>query len=62
MLAYDQSRTSEVYGGTIPLIVLATILVIIRLIARNISVAKLWWDDYVIVVALVSNDRTLCSV
>ena len=50
----NQSRISEVYGGTISLIVLATVLVVARLFARRVSVAKLWWDDYTIIAALVS--------
>ena len=51
---YDQSRAPEVYGVTISLIVLATFLVVARIIARRNSAAKLWWDDFAIVVALVS--------
>ena len=55
---YYQSRTSEVYGGTISLIALATLLVIARLAARRISAAKLWWDDVLLVAALVSRGTT----
>ena len=33
--------------------VLATIVVAVRLAARRSSAAKLWWDDYLIVLALV---------
>ena len=54
MSVYEESRVGEVYGGTIPLLVLGTLLLIARIIARKISAAKLWWDDYTIVVALVS--------
>ena len=53
-IRYDQSRVQEVYGWTISLIVLATFLVIARIIARRHSAVKLWWDDVAIVVALVS--------
>lgn len=53
MDTFRQSRISEVYGGTISLIVLATIAVGARLVARRISVVNLWWDDYLIVLALV---------
>lgn len=53
MDVYDQSRTAEVFGGTISLIILASVAVAARLAARKISVAGLWWDDYVIVLALV---------
>lgn len=58
MALYDESRTSQIYGGTISLISLATILVIARLYARKSSAANLWWDDFVIVVALVSGDQS----
>ncbi|KAL8772285.1 MAG: hypothetical protein Q9209_002497 [Squamulea sp. 1 TL-2023] len=54
MNVYYQSRQPEIYGGTISLIVLATISVAVRLIARQQSAARLWWDDFIIVVALVS--------
>lgn len=54
MSSYYQSRTSDVYGVTISLTVLATFLVIARLIARRMSAAKLWWDDLALVAALVS--------
>lgn len=53
MDVYYQSQTLAIYGGTISLIILATIAVAARLAARKISAAKLWWDDLVIVVALV---------
>ena len=35
------------------MIILATFLVVARIIARKTSAADLWWDDFVIVVALV---------
>ena len=54
MSVYYESRQSEIYGGTISLIVLATLSVGVRLFARQKSAAKLWWDDLIIVVALVS--------
>lgn len=51
---YNQSRVPEVYGATISLILLATIAVAARLVARKLSTAKIWWDNSIIVVALVS--------
>lgn len=53
MGVYYESRQSEIYGGTISLIVLATLSVVVRLLARQRSAAKLWWDDSIIVIALV---------
>ena len=64
MDVYQQSKTPELFRDTISLIVLATIAVGARLAARRISVAGLWWDDYVIVLALVrcSTDRSRSSL
>ena len=56
MDTYSQSRTSEIYSDTIPLMVLASIAVALRLAARRISVAQLWWDDYLLVLALVTKN------
>ncbi|KAL8991365.1 MAG: hypothetical protein Q9177_000206 [Variospora cf. flavescens] len=53
MDVYHQSKAPEIYGGTISLIVLATIAVVARLAARRVSVANLWWDDLTIVLALI---------
>ncbi|CAO1604627.1 hypothetical protein XANCAGTX0491_008171 [Xanthoria calcicola] len=53
MDTYHQSNVSDIYGGTISLIVLAAIAVGARLAARRVSVANLWWDDWTIVLALV---------
>ncbi|KAJ5154273.1 uncharacterized protein N7500_009712 [Penicillium coprophilum] len=45
----------RIYVGTIVSIVPATTSVILRFVARNISRAGLWWDDYTIAVSLVVN-------
>ena len=52
--AYHQNRTSEIYGVTISLMVAATMAVVFRLVARSLSAAGLWWDDFAIAVATVS--------
>ena len=44
----------RIYVGIITTIVPATIVVILRYIARYVARAGLWWDDYTIVAALVS--------
>ncbi len=41
---YNQSRVPELYGGTIALITAATIVVVLRLIARRLSTASYWWE------------------
>ena len=51
---YDQSRTEELYGGTITLTIIATIAVVLRFASRRISQASYWWDDWAIVIALAS--------
>lgn len=59
--AYHQSRTSGVYGGTITLTIIAAIAVALRLTARWISAAKFWWDDWTLVIALVSSAVPMSS-
>ncbi len=45
----------HIWVGTITTLVPATLAVILRLIARYISSASCWWDDYTIVLALVGD-------
>ena len=51
--AYDQSRIPNVYGGTIPLVIVATFAVALRLFVRSTTKAKFWWDDWILALALV---------
>ena len=51
--AAHESRTAKVYSDTISLVALATIAVVLRFVARKIAGSKLWWDDWILVVALV---------
>ncbi len=44
----------HIWVGTIIPLVAATLAVICRFIARNISSAKFGWDDWTLVVALVT--------
>lgn len=59
----DSNQISEVditwhiYVGTIAAIVPATIAVALRFFARYVSSAGFWWDDYTIVLSLVSVGR-----
>jgi hypothetical protein len=55
-----QNQSSEdiswhILVGTIVAIVPATLCVILRFISRHVSRAGLWWDDYTIAIALVSD-------
>ena len=49
----DQSSQVQIYTVTAILLAIATVGVALRLLARRISSARFWWDDYTIIVALV---------
>ena len=49
---YDD-RSSQVVGASIVLIVLPTIAVLLRLLSRWISRAGFWWDDAVVILAMI---------
>ena len=50
---YYKNRTSQLYNGTITLMVLVNISVVARLLGSRIYKAGYWWDDYLITLALV---------
>ena len=54
-----ESRAPELIATIAVLLGIATVAVALRLYARKISAAKIGWDDYLIIVALV---RHLCSI
>ncbi|KAJ5233793.1 uncharacterized protein N7469_005559 [Penicillium citrinum] len=45
----------RIWVGTLTTIIPATIVVVLRFVARYVSRAGLWWDDYTIVISLVLN-------
>ena len=47
-------RPALLLGSSVALIVFSSTLVVLRLISRGLSKAKLWWDDALIVLSLVS--------
>ena len=47
-------RPATLFGCSLVLIILSSVLVILRLISRRLCAAKLWWDDALIVLSLVS--------
>ena len=51
----SESAGWKVLGGSIVSVILATIVVVLRLVARRLSDAPYWWDDYTICGALVSD-------
>lgn len=57
MEKFHQSRVPDVLGATISLTLLASVAVGARFLARKLSAARIWWDDYILLVALVG-----CSV
>ena len=50
----DVSIAWKVWLGSIVSVVAATVAVVLRLIARRLSAAPFWWDDWTIVASLVS--------
>ena len=48
------SQTKEIYGAVTTITIIATVAVILRIVARKKSEASLSYDDYSIVLALVS--------
>ncbi|KAL8999884.1 MAG: hypothetical protein Q9188_005790 [Gyalolechia gomerana] len=49
----NDDRTPSIYGGSISLIIIVNIAIAARLYARKISNVHLWWDDFIILVALI---------
>lgn len=50
----DDNVSYRIWIGTIVTIVPATLVVALRVVARLVSQVGLWWDDYTILVSLVS--------
>ena len=49
----NDSKSPIIIGVLVTLIVLSITSVILRVVARKISKINLWWDDYLIIMALV---------
>ncbi|KAI9812987.1 MAG: hypothetical protein M1832_006424 [Thelocarpon impressellum] len=49
------NRGGHVLGAIIPLTALSLIAVCLRLVSRRMTRARLWWDDYTIIFAMVLN-------
>ena len=56
----DDSLAWKVWIGTIVSVVSATVAVAARLLARKISAAPFWWDDWTIIASLVSMPLNQC--
>lgn len=54
-LHYHDDKAPAIIAGSILLITFATIIVVLRLVARRINAASWQADDYSIVVALVTD-------
>ena len=48
------SKGPQILAAVATTYVLATIAVILRFVSRRISKAQLWWDDWLIIIALVN--------
>lgn len=51
----DDNIAYRIWVGTIVTVVPATLVVALRVAARLVSRVGLWWDDYTIMVSLVSH-------
>lgn len=47
------ARQKQLLGVCIFCLIISTLAVILRLLTRRLFDAKLWWDDYIVVLALV---------
>jgi len=50
------SRVPYILGSCITLLFLSLVLCILRIYTRCRPVMKLWWDDYFMIIAMVSGD------
>ena len=51
----NEDLSSEIRGIFIALIPLSVVAVLLRFVSRRLARARLWWDDWLTVVALVSH-------
>lgn len=49
-----QSLQPNIYAACILVTVAATVAIALRLLCRRLAKAYLWWDDWIIIAALVS--------
>lgn len=57
----DESVAWKVWLGTVVSVVLATVAVALRLLARRLSAAPFWWDDWTILASLVRTGSILTA-
>ena len=51
----DDSVAWKLWVGSVVSVLCATAAVMLRLVARRISAARLWWDDWIIMFSLVKS-------
>ena len=56
----NQSQNKALMGVTIAMLSFSTIFVSLRFLVRIYVVKSIWWDDWTILLALVSFMRSLC--
>ena len=49
----QQNQSRRVYAVTITGYCVAILAVVLRLVARKVTKARFWWDDFLIAMALV---------
>ena len=59
----DENIAWKVWVGSIVGVVLSTLAVTARVVARKLSAAHFWWDDLCIILALVSDPQAgICPI
>ena len=62
-LNVNDSQSSRIIGTCVTLIVISTIVVALRFVARHLSRAGLWWDDWTILAALITSyGANICTL
>ena len=60
-LNVNDSQGPRIIGTSVTLIVISTLALVLRFVARHLSRAGLWWDDWTILAALVGTRALWCT-
>ena len=53
MVNLSDSKQPDIYGAISTVYSVAVLAVVLRLPARRLSKASYWWDDWIIIIAMV---------
>ena len=53
MVNLSDSKQPDIYGTISTVCPVAVLVVVLRLLARRVSKAGYWWDDWIIIIAMV---------